>query len=260
MAANLKIIQINIWKGKMLPALVDFLQPEAPDLITMQEVSGGAENLHPDKTIDLFAHLKKQLAYDGAYALEYHVAGYPKAYAGKAILTNGTIIAKNIVWIRPMHEIPRKKNQRDYPNLPRNLLDCTIRLKRKTLHVICAHGAWTHNPTDTPEKIRQAKLMVDYLKTLHEQPYILAGDLNVAPNTEVIRLLETVAHNAVTAPPSNITRTTHPRIHKTAGFKPQGVLCDYLFTSSHFTVVSIDAPEVAVSDHLPVRATLRFSQ
>jgi endonuclease/exonuclease/phosphatase family metal-dependent hydrolase len=71
-------------------------------------------------------------------------------------------------------------------------------------------------------------------------------------------MIEAVARNLSAEPPSRITRSLHPTIHKTAREKPEGLFVDFIFGSKHFTVKSIDAPVVEVSDHLPIRAILEI--
>lgn len=255
---ELKVIQINIWKGAFLDALLDFFRHQDPDIITLQEVTGGTENRHGDRQLDLFTHLQRRLGLSGALAVEWRVAQAPGSYSGKAILTKGEIVRHQTIWLHPYRVMSPREDRRDYPSCPRNVLDCTVRLGGTTFHVLSAHGAWTKAPVDTPHKLRQAHRLARHLSGLQPEPFILGGDLNLPPQARVIKILETVATNATTLPIACISRTTHPTIHATAASKPAGLLVDYIFVSPHFTVTSIDAPVVTVSDHLPVVATLEL--
>ena len=232
---TLKVIQINVWKGKLLPALIPWLLAEAPDIITAQELSSGNENGCPDKTLELFSHLEAQLHMNGAMAKDWSVRDRPNDYFAKGVYAKGEIIKQEVIPLKIGDAISPEFRLRSYPMSPRSLLDCTI----------------THQG-------RQANIMAKHLRQLCEEPFILGGDLNMPPATTTIQILSAVAHNTAVFPPSRITRTTHPTIHKIANLKPQGVLCDYLFISRHFTVTAIDAPVVPISDHLPVRATLEW--
>lgn len=253
-----KVIQINVWKGTLLPALVPWLIAEAPDIITAQELSSGNENGCPDKTLDLYSHLRAQLRMNGAMAKDWSILGHPNDYFAKGVYAKGEIVKQEVIPLKIGDTISPEVRRRSYPSAPRSLLDCTVMFQGRLLHVLSVHGAWTESPVDTPEKIRQANIMVDHIRRLGDAPFIYGGDFNMTPETRTIQMLAAVAHNIVTAPPSTITRTTHPTIHKTASFKPQGVLCDHIFVSPHFTAIAVDAPVVPVSDHLPVRATLEW--
>jgi endonuclease/exonuclease/phosphatase family metal-dependent hydrolase len=253
---HIKMIQVNIWKGKFLNELVAFLQKENADIITMQEVTAGNENFCTDKTVDLFPYLKKTLGMYGALAPRYFIDSQKQSYIGVCVLTKYPIITQNIVWLKKHTEILIKSQER-LKRTQCNVLDVLVKGDKGVFHVLSTHGALTREPVDTPEKIRQAKLLSNYLRKLGDAPFLLGGDLNMPPKTQVISLLDEVAHN--TSHGSTITRTTHPIIHKTAIIKPAGLLVDYIFTSKHFNVRAIDTPAVTVSDHLPVRAELEVT-
>lgn len=253
----IKMIQVNIWKGKFLKELILFLRREDPDVITLQEVTSGASNFWRNKRVDLFAHLKRELGLNGVVAPLYHYADKQHCYTGNAIFTKGTILSHKVAWMIGRGEGVYTKHKRHDPvKVARNLLDATIALRGKTFHALSFHGAWTKEPVDTPRKIQQARNLVRYLKRLR-RPFILGGDFNMPPTSRVIKILDKVAYNAVSH--SSISRTTHPTIHVIAKTKPKGLIVDFIYTSPHFKVLKIDAPLVAVSDHLPVRALLSIT-
>ncbi len=257
-AVTLKMIQVNIWKGRFLDALVAFLKKENPDIITLQEVTAGKDNFYSDKRLDIFLYLQKILGMRGAVAPEFRFIGDTFSYQGNALLVKGNVATSTTVWLYPYAELP-DDYENDEPllrHLPRNILDATVHVGGKKLHVLSVHGAWNRDPIDTPENLRQAKLIVGHIKTLHGEPFLLGGDLNMPPGSRVIKMIDTVARNILEG--SGVASTLHPTIHKTAKEKPKGLLVDYIYTSSHFTVKKIDVPVVAVSDHLPVRATLSY--
>ena len=137
--------------------------------------------------------------------------------------------------------------------MSRSLVQATIQLENLTIIAISVHGAWTAPPTDNEETIRQANLIASHLKSLGDAPFILGGDLNMPPESKVVGIISQAASNLMLD--SGIKQTTHPTVHKIA---PRGYLIDYVFTSKHFKKISIEAPEVLVSDHLPVIATLEI--
>lgn len=254
---RLKIIQINIWKASLLDDLVTFLNKERPDVITMQEVASGSESLHSDPSLDVFLRLKESLGMQGVLAPRLFADA--KSYWGNAVFTRHSIVSQNIFWLRRSEGfLPKTEEFQTKRVHCCNVLDATVRIESQDIHVLSVHGAWTKEPIDTPEKIRQAKLLARYIKDLGDAPFLLGGDFNMPRDTKVISLIEAQAKNALVG--STVTRTTHPTIHKTAKAIPEGLLIDFIFTSPHFSVLHIDAPEVAISDHLPVRAELMFNE
>ncbi len=255
---RLKLVQINIWKGALWDGLIGFLRRENPGIITMQEVTGGTENRHPERRLDLFHALRRRLNLQGALTVDWRIARRPRSYFGKAIFVRGDILRQRTVWLTPYRTMPRDEVNRDHVHAPRSVFDCLVKISGVTFHVVTVHAAWSLSPTDTPLKLRHARGVADYLDRLRPEPFVLAGDLNLPPGTRSIKLLDTVVKNAMMLPISRVTRTTHPAIHKTVERLPDGLLIDYVFHSPHFTVSKIAAPAVTVSDHLPVCATLEF--
>lgn len=253
---TLKVIQVNIWHGRLLGALLDFLREEEPDVVTMQEVTGGTENEGPDPSVDTFAYLRDELGYQGALGIahESNDRGV-RTYCGNAVLVKGDVRSHRTIWLRASPSGAQWQPPHAEPNFPRFAIEADVVVGGRPLWVLSVHGAWTREPVDTPEKLRQARRLAEHLRSL-DAPFILGIDANMPPQSEVVRTLDAAAHNAVHG--SGITRTTHPTIHAIAKTKPAGLLVDFIYTSPHFRVIEIGTPEVAVTDHLPVRAILEW--
>lgn len=252
---QLKVIQVNIYRGKFLDKLVDFLCAEQPDVVAMQEVSGGKVNFWPDKTIDTFYHIKKALGLEGVVAPMYRLRGDPSAYEGNAVFARGNVRAQKVVRLSPYRQYAEVPWETEGPTMPRLALDLAVEISGRTFHVVCTHGAWTKNPVDTPEKIRQTRLLADHLRTLNDAPFVLSGDFNMEPGSEVINIIDEVARNAVYG--SAIKNTLNLRTHRAAAtIGSGGKLVDFIYTSPHFRVERVEVLDVDVSDHLPVRAIL----
>lgn len=255
---RVKVIQINIWHGRLLDALLDFLREEDPDVVTMQEVTAGSENDGPDTSVDPFAYLRDGLGYRGAIGIahESNDRGV-RTYCGNAVLVKGDVRSHRTIWLRAPRRGARWQPPHAQPHFPRFAIEADAVVGGRSLRVLAVHGAWTQEPMETPEKLRQARRLATHLRSLGDTPFLLGIDANMPPSSAVVQTLDAVARNAVHG--STITRTTHSTIHVIAKTKPAGLLVDYIYTSPHFRVVQIDAPEVAVTDHLPVRAVLEWA-
>ena len=257
---RIKFIQINIYKGKYLSKLIDFLKKEDADIVTMQEVTVGGFNLTGDKSANLFEILKKKLKLNGVYHGDLKLTGLPRSSFGNAVLTKFGIKKSRVIILKKFRPVTLEELDgagafEIRPKIPRHMLDVLVDSPIGELYAISIHGAWTAPPSDTPETLRQAKIIVKVLKSLGETPFIMGGDLNATPQSEVIKMVCGVANNLMIN--SFFEYTTHPKIHKIV---PRKFLVDYIFTSKHFKVLSFDVPEITVSDHLPIVAELELME
>ena len=255
---KIKFIQVNIFRGKYLNDLIDFLKWEDPDFIAMQEVTTYGFNLSGDKTLDLFEFLKKRLAMTGAYNGDLKLKSDSRSRFGNALLSKHEIIKTNTIALknfRPvtLEELDGVNAAEIRPLISRNLLSAVVKIEEKEINLMSWHGAWTAPPTDTFETMRQAKMVAEYIESL-DSPFLLGGDLNNVPNSRTVGLINRVANNLMDF--GKIKQTTHPKVHKIV---PRGFLVDYIFTSKHFTVEKLTVPEITVSDHLPIVAELELN-
>lgn len=252
----LKFIQINIYKGKYLGELLDFLKKENPDFIAAQEVTYGVFNNLKDQSVNVFDEIRRQLNYQGEVHFDWNVKNTVGSL-GNAVFSKYPIIEKKVVVLKKTSLVSKVylTSEKGFEDAPRHLIDCTCDFRGKRIHIISWHGAWTAPPTDTLETLRQAGLVRDYLLELNKQDvlFLVGGDLNSTYDKETVKLISDVANNLMID--SGIKQTTHPKIHKIV---PRGFLVDYIFTSDHFKLKKLTVPAITVSDHLPVIAELEI--
>ena len=253
---KLKFIQVNIYKGKYFSDLVGFLTKEDPDFISMQEVTTNGFNLCEDKSISLFEVLKDKLKMYGVYNGDLQLVRDPTSVFGSAVFSKYKITSKNVVILKKFRPVTISEldgvSGQIRKRIDRHLLDATIDIEGLIIHIMSWHGAWTAPPADNSETLRQAKIVADYLKNL-DGPFILGCDANNIPESKTVGLINNVCVNLMIG--QNVSQTTHPKVHKIA---PRGYLVDYVFTSKHFSLKSLLAEQVLVSDHLPVVCELEF--
>lgn len=249
-----KFIQVNIYKGKYLDALLEFLKSESPDFISMQEVTTGKLNSTEDER-NLFEVIKNELGYSGAYNEDSKLKGFPDSMFGNAVLSRFPVVDTKVLVLRkfrPMTKEEIESDERIWGIIARHVLDLIVNVNGQKIHAMSWHGAWTAPPADTPETLRQAKMVARYLKSLSE-PFILGVDMNNTAQSKTAQIIDEVAVNHMKG--SGVLQTTHPKIHKIA---PRGYLIDYIYSSEHFNLKSLRVPQVTVSDHLPVVAQLEI--
>ncbi|OGD84339.1 hypothetical protein A2165_00100 [Candidatus Curtissbacteria bacterium RBG_13_40_7] len=249
----IKFIQINIYKGKWLDDLLDYLLRESPDFVSVQEITSGCTNYYNDKNADLFEIIKSKLNYDGIFHIDFEVLE-PKGTFGNGVFSRHKIIDKTVLTLKDPRVLTIEETEDDsvFASLPRHMLDARCNFNGKTIHAMSWHGTWTAPPHDTDVTLKQAQMVADYLKSLKE-PFILGGDLNAVPQSKTVGLFNKVTNNLMMG--SGILETTNLKVHKIA---PRGFLVDYIFTSNHFRLKRLTVPRVTVSDHLPVVAELEL--
>lgn len=253
---TIKFIQINIFKGKYLDALLEFLRSENPDFISMQEVTAGKLNLTGDER-NLFEVIKGELGYYGVYNGDIKLAGSANSTFGNAVISRFPIIKSEIVVLKSFRPVTLEEMNENVDNiwaqLPRHLLDATVDCEGFKIHAISVHARRTAPPVDDDEGVRQAQLIADHLKSLGDEPFVVGGDLNMPPESGVIKTIADVSKNLMAD--CGVTQTLNPAVHELG---EHGYLVDYIFTSKHFKLKSLLVPQVTISDHLPVIAVLEY--
>lgn len=254
MSKQIKFIQVNIYKGKYLDALIKFLNEQKPDFVSMQEVASGDIGYFGDKNTNIYEILQRSTGYFGYFESDQKFSDSPNSVTGNAVLSRYPIESTNYLEVskfRPM-TVAEFSDPVFFSRDSHTLVDATVNFEGTKIHILSSHGAWTAPPTDTEETIGGATKMANYLKSLNE-PFIFGIDFNAVIQSKTVGIVNRVAKNLLLE--SGILQTTHPKIHKIA---PRGFLIDFIFTSSEFKLLNIEAPEIIVSDHLPVVAILEL--
>lgn len=250
---HLKVVQVNIYKGRYLNSLVSFLKTQYADIVFMQEVTSGVVNLSGVDS-NIFEFLKRELSCEGVFYPSATIIDKTNSFQGNAVLTRHKILESKFI---PLNRhsgmtLDRFNNSDFFPVFPRSIVEAKIEINDNEIVALSCHGAWTAPPQDNEENYRQAKLVAKHLKDL-KLPFIMGADMNMPPETRVIKTIEKSAKNLIVG--SGILQTTHPVVHKAV---PRGFLVDYIFTSKHFKKISIEAPNILVSDHLPLVAEVEL--
>lgn len=243
----LKFLQLNMYMGSHAENLLAYIKQENFDLLCIQEVSGG-EVSH--KKINYFEQIKS-LGYEGELAVTWRLKNKPMSFFGQATFFKPTftLLERNEIWLKPYAEITaldRFKSE----EFPKAILSTRLEKEGKKFSILNAHLAWSPLAVDTPEKKRQGKIFFDYAKTV-SAPYIIAGDFNLQPNTEVIAWFETLGRNLVKE--YGITNTLNLRTHrhKAKLSAIEGVAVDYIFVDPSIRVKEFKAlRELDLADHL----------
>lgn len=242
--------------------LEDFLSKEDFDILCLQEVSGGLasyQKIEGRKYLkgaeETFEKIKQKFNLSGELAIMYRIKGDPSSYFGNAILYKKTLKASNkrLAWIKKYEEL--ELSNEDWANSPRVALSLDFSFQSKLLTIVTSHLAWGPTPYDKPYKVKQADILLNYLKTLRN-PFILTGDFNLIPETQIVKAFSKLARNLIVE--HGITNTLNPRTHRSRILFPEGRDVDYIFASEEIKVKDfklIDSPDL--SDHFGLALTFQ---
>ncbi len=245
---QVKLLQLNIWYGKYLEEIVSFVKKHDFDILHFQEVSGGRFS---DRTNDLFTVLKEELGLSGVQAKTWNIQGEKESYEGNATLFKQSLRLEKeaAVYLKPYREIADYE-KRDIHQDPRCAIVTTFSLSGKRLTTVNTHLTVGPNSEDKPYKVEQGKILYEYMQTV-PTPFILSGDFNVNPKSQIVRWIDTLARNLTTE--HTVANTLNPKIHRASHLFPPGIAVDYIYVSQDIQVKSfsvIQDDEARLSDHL----------
>lgn len=241
--SDFKLITYNIWHGKYLERVIDFLREEDADVICLQEVATKGQGVGP-KDINIYEIIKSELGYAGVFApmVEFDEGGGLYNF-GLAILTKGkTLHEETHFYFRDFQRF--EEWERNRYRWPRAVLRADVGLQGERMTVFTTHFLVTPEASVTDYQLKAAYRLREYLDQYDN--FILCGDMNTPFGTETYELL---SEGLVDGSPVD-KPTLHPTIHRVGHL---GYHVDYVFLKGEqFEVKESWVPEVDGSDHLPV--------
>lgn len=236
----MKIVSLNTWGGAVNELLLEFLSSRKDiDFFLVQEMHHNAtEKTNWDNrgNPNLFEDIQKVLpSHNGYFAPaqddEYGLAGFIRK--GINIAEHGDIF---------IHRYKNAMQNMVGQDLGRNLQYFKIGGK-KPLTLLNFHGLWTgKGKQDTEDRIKQSKRIVEFAHSISGD-FILAGDFNLLPDTESIKILEGMAVRNLIAD-FGITNTRTSYYTKTSDR-----FADYVFVTAGIHVKDFKVLPDEVSDH-----------
>lgn len=246
---SLKIITLNIWKGRLLPSLVTFFQNERADILFLQEIFNGHE-ARTDR-YQAFSTLRRELGYPySSFAAEcLYNLDVGRIPHGNAIFSKFPIVGEKIVFFDEPYREDYVDAPENYEHHPRNVQQVVVQEHGITFHLFNTHGIWELSGKDNERHLSMSRTIVGEIAD--KERVILAGDFNLPPNTQTIRHIEdhlTSVFGDTLTTTFNMKRKDNPDYGK--------VVVDMIFISPDLTVIERDCPQVDVSDHYPLICTV----
>lgn len=253
---QIKLLQLNIQAGRELNKIIEYVQKEQFDILQFQEVAGGKFS---EPLSDNVKELLDRLGFSGENAPLVLLPQDKSSYFGNATFYKNSLSldTKKIEWLYlKTSDSEDALSQENVKVLPRNVLAVRFIFNEKPLWFINTHLAWGPTPKDEPYKVEQGEKLYKFLASLNE-PFVLSGDFNVTPDSQVVSMVEKLAVNHTTK--EGITNTLNPRLHRAKILFPEGFAVDYVFTTKEVTVNEVklvDSPDL--SDHLGISLTIEL--
>lgn len=244
---SMKILQLNVWMGKVEGELKRFLENNKFDVICMQEVMS-SENCQ--------VHLAR-LCFD-AEAIK-QATGMPYAYFSpnwSSDLANGSFDLGNMILSR----IPFRSTMNTFVNgeyTEHTILEkmCSNNLNVQVVElengVVIAnhHGFWRSQPLGDEDTVKAFKHLAEIIQPYQDKPFVLCGDLNVRHEAPAMRELDFLRDLTY----ENGVKNT------LSGLKFNGdVPCDHIMPNDKLEAKNFMVHDGYASDHLGISAEIEI--
>ncbi len=236
---QLKIVSWNIWCGKNLSQVIEFLRTANADLIGLQEVVQDMDGSNNSAEI-----IAKELGYEYFFARTCTLAPsqiLPEIQ--KPVEWGNAILSKF-----PFEET--KAHILSDTNI-RIAVQADIKAGDKTIHFFSTHLIHTHQQASEIQEL-QAKNLV---KIIPVQDSVVVGDFNALPESNAIQII----HQTLKSADQALNQSTW-------SMDPNGCLVcnpheliaklDYIFTSQNIKTIFFETGKSHASDHVPIIGTI----
>ncbi|MDB5170505.1 MAG: hypothetical protein JWO35_199 [Candidatus Saccharibacteria bacterium] len=234
----MKLVQSNIWGGKLEFQLLDFFADQQADIACLQEV-----NDLKGPSGALFATFDEILEignFSDSHMAALHSSNYMNRtlHYGNATASKFPIVERHTIFT--YGDYKDNFDMVDDETNVRNLQHIVVDVSGKNLHVLNHHGFFiAGSKAGDDETLRQMHMIANYIKQL-DGPVILSGDFNLAPNSESMQVFNDLLTDLSSK--FGLTSTyAHLSIHN--------VVCDYILVNNQVTVNNFQMSDDLISDH-----------
>lgn len=243
----MKILQLNVWMGKVEGNLRCFLENNDFDVICMQEVfASQSREQHLSRLCFDLSQIVK------ASGLEYSFfsPNWSSQIAG-GTFEEGNLILSRIPFVETRSEFVNGGYKPDMVlgKTIGNNLNIQIARLENGFTVVNHHGFWLPQPMGNEDAVRAFERVGQIVQKL-EGPVVMCGDLNNIYESPAMRPLDFLR---------DLTHEYHVK-NTLSGLKFDGeVACDHILVSLDVNVVDFIVYPDLVSDHFALSADIRTS-
>lgn len=237
----MKLIQLNIWQGRLLRQVLDFLQQEQPDILCLQEVYSSDIDTSLYDFLRGFEKIQAAFTdYHGYFSACYDMPMLDKSFKfGNATFSRYPLTDTETHFINGKYQ--SVKTLDEYVPNTRNLQRATVQLDGgKSFRIINHHAYWEPSQIGSEISVQKMEKVAEIVKN-SPRPLILTGDLNVIPESPAMQPI----HNLL----RDLTGEYKLPTTLSEFGKVPNVACDHVCVSDGIQVQKFAASDALVSDH-----------
>ncbi len=243
--SKVSILQWNSWYLEDINKIAVFLKAHKADIICLQELTINFDTQQHIHTPNFIAE-----------QLGYHVHFQEIAFAGKELKLANAIFSKHPITSTRTVWVNQEQGSGNYDDENRAYVEAVIDVANVKLTVGTVHMSYTHAFEPSERKLQETDALVKAISN-NKSNFILTGDFNAQPNSEVIRRIQECVVNLGPDYDQN-TWTTKPFSYNGFEVNELDYRLDYVFGSQDIEVVSAQTLSTDVSDHLPVLVEIQL--
>jgi len=242
----MKILQLNVWTGRIKGSLLKFFRENDFDVVCLQEAVWGDL---PDGVLENFFVTVDQIKEAGRFQYESRSSNFSlqmstrKMQQGNVILSRKEIIDERIESVygenKPLESIDDLRNH-----------EYTVQIVRleNGLNVVNHHGYWLPTPVGDEVTVKVMQKVANFVKGI-AGPVVVCGDLNIIHASPAMRTLDFLRD-----------LTEENGIENTLNsLKFNGkVACDHILVSPEIKVSKFEVLDDLISDHKPLAVEINI--
>ena len=247
----MKVLQLNVWNGRLKGALTRYLSEHDYDIICLQEAVWSEADDFLGHFVDTLENLKE------ASGLEYdaRVSNWGiDMLGGEATMEQGIAILSRY----PIEKVEKKLVHGKYS--PKMAFDnkngadpnqgyYALKVKLENgLTVLTYHGYWLSNPIGDEETVRCMREVADMLRD-ESGPVLMCGDLNVIYDSSAMRELDFL---------TDLTHETDTKQTLMNLKFVKDVACDHVLISEGVRWSNFEVHKELISDHAAVSVEIEI--
>ena len=240
---SIKILQLNVWGGRIKDGLSSFITEGNYDVICLQEA---VWDKHRTKALNQFMDTIDKIKETAGFIYEMRsshfgiplINGAVQYESGNAILSKIPFKHSEEKILHGEYRFATNLNQYEQA-VKHNLYTAQKVILENDLTVINYHGYWQKDPLGNETSVQCMRSVADMARN-EDLPVVICGDLNVIPEAKAMRELDflrdlTAIHNI-------------PTTLRNIRFK-KNVPCDHILISNDLSYQDFTVIDAPVSDH-----------
>lgn len=246
---DMKLITLNTWGGKVYGELINYLRNHRDvDVFCFQEVlKGGSERTNRGDIKSLYEDISKILTDHVGYFSEYEDGSYYGEKSEDLDFKYGIAcfirkdLEQSCTERITLYDSERKWG--DYNG--RFAVGASLALVVSDYAVVNVHGLWQGGmKKDSEARLEQSKRIISAANRTNGKK-IICGDFNLEPQTESIKIIESL-------PTKNLIKEYSVASTRTSLYTKDVKFADYMFVGDSVKVLDFKVLADEVSDHSPL--------